>query len=291
MVTVKTARSLFQVIDVFYPQSHDVEGLVDALSLNQIVHIRQAPAVLPVQRFAGSYRPFETLLFDLTRDIEGLFREANRTNRNQVRKAERLRDRVEVRRNDATACRDFITVYNCLVAVKKHTEKISEERLGALKPFSDIFVLYFDGRPISGHVMIRDEALGRAGCLYSASTRFSGEDTPLRVASLNRWLHWYEVRLYKSEGLRIYDFGGIGMDTPERAGIAEFKLSFGGTRVLEHDYIIARLPGRAAVRGLYALRRFRSDGWRKVCTKRKLAELIAPDDSTIAAGRSRIHQI
>jgi hypothetical protein len=64
------------------------------------------------------------------------------------------------------------------------------------------------------------------------------------------------------------------MDTPERAGIAAFKLSFGGTRVVEHDYIIARLLGRAVVRALYVLRRVRSDEWRKVWTKGSLAELI-----------------
>jgi GNAT acetyltransferase-like protein len=295
MMIVETARNLFHVIDVFYPQPNEVEGLADALTLNQIVHIRQAPALLPVQRFMRSYRPFETLLLDLTRDIDGLFGESSRTNRSQVKKAERLRDRIEVRRNDATACCDFIALYNCLVAVKKHTERISKRRLDALKPFSDIFVAYFDGRPITSHVVIRDERMGRAGCLHSASTRFDGEDPPLRVASLNRWLHWYEMQLYKSEGLRIYDFGGIGTDTPERAGIAEFKLTFGGTRVFEYDYVIARLPGQAAVRALYALRRIRSEGWRKICTKGNLAELIqgpfassrienAPPPLTLALG-------
>jgi len=262
MVIVETARNLFRVVDVFYPESREVTGLADALAWNQIVHVRQTPTTLPAQRFATNYRPFETLLLDLSGDIDELFRQSHRTGRNQVRKAERLLDRIEVRRNDDTCYCDFISVFNGLVAVKKHTEKISGKRLESLKPFSDVFVVYLDGRPITCHLMIRDESIGRAGLLWSASTRFSGEDTPVRVASLNRWLHWYEMRLYKSEGLRVYDFGGIGSDTPERAGIAEFKLSFGGTPVLEHDYIITRLSGRLAVHGLFMLRRLRSEGWR-----------------------------
>jgi hypothetical protein len=258
MVIVDTVRAGFRVTDVFYPLPDDVDGLGDHLGLNQILHIRQAPVELPVRRFAFAYQPFETLLLDLTREIDDLFRHANQTGRYLVRKAERVRDRFEVRRNDEVAYKDFVAIYNDFVKAKKHTEQISEKRLEALKRLSDVFVTYFEGRPVCGHVMIRDEKLKRVGLLWSASTRLKGEDAPALVASLNRWLHWHEMRLYKSEGFRVYDFGGIGEHTPEIAAITRFKLSFGGTRVVEHDCILARAPGRVAVSLLYTLRRVRS---------------------------------
>jgi hypothetical protein len=258
MVTVETARRPFRVTDIFYPRPDEVDGLGENLGLNEIVHIRQALAELPARRFAIRYQTFETLLLDLTRDIDDLFKDANQTGRYLVRKAERVRDRIEVRRNDEIAYKDFVVIYNAFVKAKKHTEQISETRLDALKRLSDVFVAYFEGRPVCGHVMIRDEKLKRVGLLWSASTRLKGEDAPALVASLNRWLHWYEMRLYKSEGFQAYDFGGIGEHTPEIAAITKFKLSFGGTRVVEHDYMLARAPGRLAVSLLYTVRRFRS---------------------------------
>lgn len=105
--------------------------------------------------------------------------------------------------------------------------------------------------------MIRDEHVGRVGLFWSASTRLTGEDAPVLVASLNRWLHWHEMRLYRSEGFRVYDFGGIGAYTPEIAAIARFKLSVGGNRVVEHNCVVARAPGRLTVGLLYGMRRFR----------------------------------
>jgi hypothetical protein len=262
MVIVETSRGLFRVVDVYYPQLREATGIAGDLALNQIVYVRQAPGYLPPNPLAVRYRPFETILLDLTRGREELFGGFSRTCRYQVRRTDRAGDKIEVRRNNDAAYRDFLTIHNGFVAVKKYAEKLTEQRLDAIKPFADVFVAYFDGRPVCGHVSIRDERLGRVGLVWSASTRLKGEDSPTFVGSLNRWLHWYEIQRHKLEGMRAYDFGGVGTDTPETAAIAKFKLSFGGTRVLEHNYIIARAAGRAAIRFFYAIRRFRSDFWR-----------------------------
>jgi hypothetical protein len=262
MVIVETSRGLFRVVDVYYPELREATGIAGDLALNQIVYVRQAPGHLPPNRLAVRYRPFETMLLDLTRDSEELFKGFSRTCRYQVRRTDRASDKIEVRRNDDAAYRDFLIIHNGLVAVKKYAEKLSEQRLNAIKPFADVLVAYFDGRPVCGHVAIRDERLGRVGLVWSASTRLKGEDSPTFVGSLNRWLHWYEMKLFKLEGMRAYDFGGVGADTPETAAIAKFKLSFGGTRILEHNYIIARAAGRAAIRFFYIIRRLRSDLWR-----------------------------
>lgn len=124
----------------------------------------------------------------------------------------------------------------------------------------DIFVSYFEGRPLCAHAYIRDEKLKRVGLMLAASTRLSGEDAPAFVGSINRWLHWYEMRLYKSEGIETYDLGGTGVSTLQKEAIARFKLSLGGRQVVEHNYMIANPLGRLAIRLFYALRRLRSSG-------------------------------
>jgi hypothetical protein len=288
MITFETLRGPFRVVDVYYPHPHEVVGLGERLAPNQIIHVRQAPFPFSAPRFEMGYAPSEVLLFDLTRDIEHLFSEANVNGRRQVKKAERVRDRIEVRRNDAAAYRDFVAIYNGFVAIKKYTEKITQKRLDALKPFADVLVAYFEKRPLCGHLSIRDERLGRVGVLWSASTRLKGEDAPILIASVNRWLHWYEMRLYKSENMSVYDFGRVGTSTPEEAAIARFKLSFGGTRVLEHDYIMAGVAGRVAMRLVYAFRRIRSVGWIRDRSKSELHHRQAVCPPVTSSGDSRL---
>jgi len=261
MIVIQATRGPLRLVDVFYPRPQEVDGFAIPRALTQIVHVRQAPVRLFLPRSAALYMPFEALLLDLTRSSDDLFREIDATGRNRLRRAERIRDRIEVHRNDSVAYRDFLQIYNAFVAAKKYTDTISDERLNALRPFTDVLVGYLDDRPVCGHVILRDETLRRVGVLWSASTRFNEESAAI-VSSLNRWLHWYEIGLYRSENMRIYDLGRIGTETPEKRGITRFKLSFGGIRVLEHDYIIARPAARAAIRCLYSVRKIRETGFR-----------------------------
>lgn len=168
---------------------------------------------------------------------------------------------IAIGRNDPVVCSDFRKLYNGFVARSRHAEPLSRSRLDLLRPITDVFVAYFEGRPLCGHIFVRDQTIGRVGLLLSASTRLEGEDPPGFVGAMNRWLHWYEVRLYKSEGMLQYDFGGAGTDTPREAGIAWFKQSFGGRQVLEHNYIAAGPVGRVAIALFYAMRRIRSARW------------------------------
>lgn len=256
MVVVETTRGLFRLVEVYYAQKReDVDALKNSLGLNKIVYIRHAPILLEIGRFAGWYRPTPTVLLDLGRDVGDLFREASSTCRNLIRRIDRISSQTAICRNDSAAYADFLKLYNGFVAHTRHTEPLSRSGLDRLRPIIDVFVAYFEGRPLCGHVFIRDQATRRVRLLFSASTRLEREDTPAFVGSINRWLHWYEIRLYKSEGMLVYDFGGAGTDTPREAGIARFKQSFGGTQVLEHNYIAAGPIARIAIALFYAVRR------------------------------------
>ena len=52
----------------------------------------------------------------------------------------------------------------------------------------------------------------------------------------------------------------LGRIVQEKLQIANFKRSFGGTEVVENNYIVAGTAGRAAVNLFYAARRLRSLG-------------------------------
>ena len=259
MVIIETTRSLFRLVEAYYVQTpEDLNTLKECLRTNKIVYIRQAPIPLDLGRSAVWYRSIPTLLMDLRQDLGGLLREASRTCRNRITRIDRLSNRAAVRRNDPTAYADFLKLHNDFVARSRHTEPLSQSQIVRLRPMIDVFVAYYDGRPLCGHIFIRDQDIGRVELLFSASVRLEESENPAFVSWINRWLHWSEVRLYKSEGMLIYDFGGIATDTPHRSGIARFKQSFGGTRVVEHSYIVARPLGRMAIRMFYAMRRIRS---------------------------------
>jgi hypothetical protein len=266
MVVIQTLRGPFRVIEAYFAQPREVESLCDMLPLNGILHIHQAPKPLPPQKFTLHYRPFSSLELDLTRSSEKLLGEMARTSRYEINRADRERAGIEVHRNDARAYRDFPTVYNNFVALKKHTERLSKRLFDALKPYADVSVVSFRGRPVCGHVSVRDETLQRVALVWSASTRLGGEFSSTFVSRLNRWLHWHEIALYQLEGILVYDFGGTGADTPATASIARFKQMFGGKAVQQHDYIMARGLGRLAVQCFFAIRQIRSKKLRPLKT-------------------------
>jgi lipid II:glycine glycyltransferase (peptidoglycan interpeptide bridge formation enzyme) len=259
MVTVESKRGPFRVFNIYYPETLDIRGLGSSLRVNEIIYIRQAPQFFETEAPVVYHQAFRTSLVDLTRKTDELFSDLSRTSRTQVRKIERMGDRIEVRRNNGVDS-DFLAVYNEFVGVKRHTERLSRGRLLEIKPFSDIFVAYFEDRPLCAHAYIKDEKLRRVGLILAGSTRLTGGDAPVFVGSVNRFLHWHEMQLYKSEGIDIYDLGGIGTSTPEKQAIARFKLSLGGEQVIEHNYMIAYPLGRLAIGLFYALRGLRSAG-------------------------------
>lgn len=259
MVIVQSKRGPFRVSDIYYPGAAEVDSIGRGLRMNQIIYFRQAPQFFETEGPVVHHQAFRTSLVDLTLGTDELFKDLNRTSRTQVRRMERMGDRIEVRRNNGVDA-DFLAVYNDFVHVKRHSERISPQRLQQLHPFTDLFVSYFDGRPVCAHAYIKDPQLKRVGLMLAGSTRLTGIDAPVFVGSMNRWLHWYEMQLYKSEGIEIYDLGGTGTSTQEKEAIARFKLSLGGKQVVEHNYMIAYPIGRLAIRLFYALRRLRSSG-------------------------------
>jgi hypothetical protein len=183
--------------------------------------------------------PGATVCIDLEPARESLFSQICRNGRVEIRAIERLGEQVNICRN-GDSVRDFLSIYQEFARNKEGVAPLNEAILARYRECSDVFLAYLDGNPLCGHVFLRDRSVGRVRMLYSASKRLDAGQNPRICSKLNRFLHWYELQLYKDEGFKTYDFGGISDDP--RDGIADFKKSFGGEVRRECSYTCAGSP-------------------------------------------------
>jgi GNAT acetyltransferase-like protein len=80
---------------------------------------------------------------------------------------------------------------------------------------------------------------GKSAWLQYTGSCFRDRENDYRalVGRANRWLHWKDMLQFKERGLTRYDWGGMFEDesAPDRAGINEFKRSFGGQAERSYD--------------------------------------------------------
>jgi hypothetical protein len=206
---------------VLFPTAAVVRQRTEHLGLTWMARLFSTDVEVHTGRHVVHHNISTTTIIDLSHDLETLFRGMRATTRNEIGKVEQLGDRVAVERNEPRAADDFLQLYADL-AREKNGQILPLERrvLARYASRSDIFVIRLDGAPICGHVNLRDEAGQRQRLLYSASRRFADRETARLGGILNRYLHWHEMRVYKEQGFRTYDFGGIsGNGDPSTAGI------------------------------------------------------------------------
>jgi hypothetical protein len=114
-----------------------------------------------------------------------------------------------------------------------------------------------DGTTLVWHAYFRRGSLSQ---LQHSASYFRDGDADHRnlVGRANRWLHWRDMLAFKRLGVTRYDWGGVFEDdsTPVRAGINNFKRSFGGRLERRCEYAV---PVSALGRIFLPLR----DAWRR----------------------------
>jgi hypothetical protein len=90
---------------------------------------------------------------------------------------------------------------------------------------------------------------GKSTWLQYTGSCFRDRENDYRalVGRANRWLHWKDMLKFKELGMVRYDWGGMFEDesAPDRAGINEFKRSFGGQISRTYDCTVpVTLKGR-----------------------------------------------
>ena len=129
-------------------------------------------------------------------------------NRAEIRKAERLGERVRIGRNEEAGITDFLTVYNDFARLKDGVWQISATLIKRYERFADRLVLYLDEQPMVVNLVLRDPESGRVRGLYNASRRLDEPKKARLVGNLNRLLHWHDMLHLRVQGFSTYDFGG-----------------------------------------------------------------------------------
>jgi hypothetical protein len=173
----------------------------------------------------------------LTKPVDEIWKGMDGNTRSPIRFAEKLGSRVRLERNGESADVRFLKIYNSFARAKGEIARLSGRVLSRYNRSSDTFIAWLDDRPLCAHKVLLDYDLARTRLLYSANRRFDDRETARACAALNRLLTWHEIQLYRQEGIRVYDFGGIRADMSD--GITRFKMSFGPEVVRENNYLCA----------------------------------------------------
>lgn len=262
---IRLDRKIAKIIPyrtIFFPTEETVHRVLSQAAIPHLLRLfwtdieaEITPKILRHERTA-------TVRLDLTRPLGETFQNIAKSGRYDIRQAEKLTDRVSITRNESRFADDFLALYNSFAKSKGEISSIKKESFERYREHADNFLAYYDNRPMCGHVLLRDEAGGRARLLFSASRRLEERDAARICGLLNRFLHWHEICFYRDQGFALYDFGGIREDSID--GISRFKLSFGGERVAEHTYLCANTPMlmRSALL-IFAVLRARSTSFRR----------------------------
>lgn len=196
--------------------------------------------------------PFHTLITDLTVSTEEMHSSINKTVQYQIRRNAK----------DSVTCKVFTSqemllnhlvieqladLYEIMYREKGNKKSLNMRQIQAyLKRDSIVLTGVFEeDKPLVFHSYIVGEDQVRL--LHSVSDFRSESADASLIARANKRLHWEDICMFKNQGKKIYDWGGISsLDNPN--GIDEFKLKFGGSPLTYYNiYKGASLLGKIAI--------------------------------------------
>jgi lipid II:glycine glycyltransferase (peptidoglycan interpeptide bridge formation enzyme) len=180
-----------------------------------------------------------TLIIDLTKDLDQIFQNIKRRCREYIIETERNQDiKININKNP----KEF---YNLCYDLKKYLHLNFRERLNTLKPkeikkYGTLFTAEYNNNLLGGLLLLENDS--HIFLLESASYRDDTNRERMRIlGKINRRLYWEAIKYAKEKGLREFDFGGVWPEEQARLdlkkqGINFFKLSFGGEIVRRFSY-------------------------------------------------------
>src|SRR5699024_11152389 len=194
------------------------------------------------------HKKVKTLCIDLTKPVEQLKKELNRTTRYQINKAGRDQLSVQFITNASDSdIKTFANFYNNFAKLKG-IGLCRNDKVKALRDHGHLIISYVydqDRSRLCSHLYMVDGE--RATMLYSCSARFTAEDKPpIQIGRANRFLHWQDIQFFKENGYNTYDYYGLSTNehNKEQQNINAFKKGFGGNEVqLYQSFIPQTLKG------------------------------------------------
>lgn len=171
-----------------------------------------------------------TLITDLLSDIDDIKASFKKTVRYEINKATKLPIEVKVKNY---VNEDEFSLLNKLYS-SINLKEVSKNRI--LKyPVDNLIVtsIYDSGFLVCFHVYLSDDK--RVRLLYSACVKGKVESLGVDASFINRYLHFKDIEMFKFQGKKLYDWGGItSYESPN--GVDKFKMGFSGS--VENTYTL-----------------------------------------------------
>ena len=212
---------------------------------------------------SGHCEAFYSLRIDLSKTPETIYEGFTRNTRAQIRRSVES-DQLRFDFFDeptAGQMAEFIAFYDAF-AQSKGLDPMSPEYAEAhrLSGQCSLSRVRCDREDLVWHANVSYGP--HVGMMFSASQlRLAAGDERKLIGRANRRLHWEELKRFRAQGRRYYDFGGWyeGHTDEERLSINRFKEEFGGSKVL----LFAGLENRTFVAKLTAALKQRTESPRR----------------------------
>jgi len=211
------------------------EDKLDVLDIFKLVRYSQNSGTSP---FFVKEKVFHTLLIDLERDIEDIFKDLRKGTRTNVKRARR--DNIEWEIFDNKKIDYFIEFCNEF----RESRDLSLLSLEKLSPYLEKMVVFrlFDNENNTLVLLsfLVDKEKNRVRPFY-VGTKVELTETITRtlLGYANAYSYWAGIEYFKEQGFKVFDMGGITPqeDNNKLSGITNFKLGFSNNVVTEHHYI------------------------------------------------------
>ncbi|HPC72322.1 MAG TPA: hypothetical protein PLB48_10990 [Treponema sp.] len=203
----------------------------DRSDIGRITVYKQCSSLEDIPGFLR--KDFFTLHIDIgTKTSDELFNDFSKTNQTKIKKS--FKDSVTIYNNIDFL--DFMSFFNTFAQFKK-LMPLTIKELTSYKEHIRFTWIANEREPIAAHGYLLDADNGIVRLLYSATMVRDNENYEF-ISRSNRRLHWYDFELFKNEGYRTLDMGGLALNPKDKEteGIDFFKKSFGGTIVKQSHY-------------------------------------------------------
>ena len=186
----------------------------------------------------------KTLILDLLQDEDTIFENIRKNVKYEINRCikENILFKIytsEDLRKNSSIVSEFEKVYNMMYTQKGMSTRLNLDIVNEyIDKNSFILTAASNGTNLCYHAYITDSTIVRL--LYSCSTfRDENQEEKNLVARANKFLHWEDLKYFKSIGVSNYDFGGVtSFDNPN--GIDKFKMAFGGSNIEYYNITISK---------------------------------------------------
>ncbi|RDU24779.1 peptidoglycan bridge formation glycyltransferase FemA/FemB family protein [Anaerosacchariphilus polymeriproducens] len=196
------------------------------------------------QQYYPGAKTFKTIIIDLLKNEDSLFKEFNKSLRRAIRRVEE-QDRIDFfcyLEPSNEQIHEYVQYFNEF-AEAKNIYTCDEPLLNSLAEIGCLRIVGARSKE-SGEVLVYNTFIQdkiRARGQFSASLSYKYSDNKEKrnfIADANKALEWYTIKMYKNDGYKEYDLGGVTLDPdrPEMNGIDQYKMQFGGKVVEEYNY-------------------------------------------------------